>query len=102
MYMLIWLAFDRSIGVITYILLCGYPPFSDERRELLVRRIKAGSYAFHEQYWSAVSNEAKDFIRKLLVIDPAKRLTVDQALQDPWVSDGLQHVECDCVSTIIV
>jgi serine/threonine protein kinase len=51
----------------------------------MFKKIKLGKYEFHEQYWSAVSDEAKDFISKLLQIDPAHRFTADQALCHPWV-----------------
>lgn len=48
-----------SIGVITYILLGGYPPFHDENQRNLFSKIKRGKYEFHAEYWSAVSDEAK-------------------------------------------
>ena len=43
-----------------------------------------GEYAFHPEYWSTVSDEAKDLIRGMLTVDPNRRLTVDQALEHPW------------------
>jgi serine/threonine protein kinase len=73
-----------SFGVILYILLGGYPPFHDEDQKELFKRIKAGVYAFHDQYWSEVSAEAKDLIAKLLVVNPHERLTATQALSHPW------------------
>ena len=57
-----------SIGVITYILLCGYPPFHDESQARLVRKIKAGKFEFEPRAWDAVSDDAKDFIRSLLTV----------------------------------
>jgi serine/threonine protein kinase len=74
-----------AFGVITYILLGGYPPFSDERREKLVQRIRLAKFAFHNEFWSQISQEAKDFITALLNPDFSTRLTVDQAAQHPWV-----------------
>ena len=74
-----------SFGVILYILLGGYPPFHDDDQKELFKRIKAGVYVFHEQYWSGVSEEAKDLIRKLLVVNPRERLTAEQALAHPWM-----------------
>lgn len=74
-----------SFGVILYILLGGYPPFHDDNQRALFRKIVKGDYQFHPDYWSAVSNEAKDLIRGLLTLNPSKRLTVQQALQHPWV-----------------
>jgi len=61
-----------SIGVITYILLCGFPPFYNEKLQLLFEQIMKADYDFPEDYWSDISNDAKDFIRKLLVVDPKK------------------------------
>jgi serine/threonine protein kinase len=75
-----------SIGVITYILLSGYPPFQDDNQNELFNKIKLGIFYYHEKYWSNVSNEAKDFINHLLVIDPHLRLTVDDALRHPWLN----------------
>lgn len=48
-----------SIGVIIYTLLGGYPPFHDENQTRLFRRVKAGSFKFHDEYWSNTSEQAK-------------------------------------------
>jgi calcium/calmodulin-dependent protein kinase I len=74
-----------SIGVITYILLGGYPPFHDENQKNLFKKIKKGEFEFHEEYWGAVSSDAKDLIRGLLHVDPESRLTVDDVLGHSWV-----------------
>ena len=74
-----------SIGVITYILLGGYPPFHDDNQKALFRKIKKGEFEFHEEYWGGVSDEAKNLITGLLQIDPNNRLTVDDMLKHPWV-----------------
>ncbi|CAM9422002.1 unnamed protein product, partial [Choristocarpus tenellus] len=58
-----------SVGVITYILLGGYPPFHDDNQAKLYQKIKKGRVVFHPQYWNTVSDEAKDLIRKLLTLD---------------------------------
>jgi len=79
-----------SIGVITYILLGGYPPFYDEKQANLYRKIKKGEYEFDPEYWDAVSSDAKDLISKMLVVNPAKRLTAAQALRHPWFL-GSEH-----------
>jgi len=75
-----------SVGVITFILLCGFPPFYDDNVQVLFEQIKAGHYDFHEQYWGKINESAKDLIRKLLVVDPARRLTAVEALQHPWLT----------------
>ncbi|CAM9966797.1 unnamed protein product, partial [Phaeothamnion confervicola] len=77
-----------SIGVITYILLAGYPPFSDDNQARLFLKIKKGRFQFHEQYWGGVSEEAKDLIRQLLIVLPEGRITADAALQHPWVLES--------------
>jgi len=77
-----------SCGVIVYILLGGYPPFHDDNHAVLYRKIKAADYAFEPQYWEQVSEDAKDLIRKMLVVNPEHRLTADQALRHPWFLVG--------------
>jgi serine/threonine protein kinase len=75
-----------SIGVLTYFLLCGYTPFDGSRMDEEVKNILAGNYKFEPvQYWFAVSETARDFIRKLLVVNPNLRMTAKQALQHPWL-----------------
>lgn len=87
--------------IITYVLLCGYSPFRSEDAKELVRETTLGKIEFHEQYWKNVSNEgrcyrfisnsiqllkillAKDFIKRLLNVDPSKRPTADEATKDP-------------------
>lgn len=89
-----------SIGVITYILLGGYPPFYNDNQSKLFAIIKkgylltyilfllvfthllvyilTGQYEFHKNYWGNISNEAKDFIRGLLTLDASKRLSANE------------------------
>lgn len=76
-----------SLGVITYILLCGYPPFYDEDTENLFRQIKAAEYVFDEEDFAEISQPAKEFIASLLLLDPSARLTADQVLLHPWLVD---------------
>ena len=56
-----------SIGVITYILLCGYPPFYEENDYLLFEQIKKANYEFDSPYWDEISDSAKDFVMVLKV-----------------------------------
>lgn len=74
-----------SVGVITYILLCGYEPFFDDNEAEMFKKIIKVDYEFDPQWWSEVSENAKDLIRKLLSRDPKQRLTAAQALAHPWV-----------------
>jgi len=93
-----------SIGVITYILLCGFPPFFsceeykdtgmllnapfwvffNEQTDELLTAIKTGDYSFPEAFWSKISNAAKDFISRLLKVDQNDRMTAEEALNHEW------------------
>ncbi|KAM9385700.1 serine/threonine-protein kinase DCLK3 [Pholidichthys leucotaenia] len=75
-----------ALGVILYILLCGFPPFRsrDRDQEELFHLIKQGQLHFPSPYWDPVSEEAKDLIRTLLQTDPTMRLTAEQTLLHPW------------------
>ncbi|NWI05379.1 KCC4 kinase, partial [Tichodroma muraria] len=76
-----------SLGIITYILLCGFEPFYDERGDqYMFKRILSCEYDFVSPWWDDVSLNAKDLVKKLIVLDPKKRLTTLQALQHPWVT----------------
>ncbi|KAK2858786.1 hypothetical protein Q5P01_003406 [Channa striata] len=75
-----------SIGVIAYILLCGYPPFYDENDSKLFEQILKADYEFDAPYWDDISDSAKDFISSLMEKDPAKRFTCEQALRHPWIA----------------
>uniref|UniRef100_A0A8C5HAL1 Calcium/calmodulin-dependent protein kinase type 1D-like n=1 Tax=Gouania willdenowi TaxID=441366 RepID=A0A8C5HAL1_GOUWI len=77
-----------SIGVIAYILLCGYPPFYDENDSKLFEQILKADYEFDAPYWDDISDSAKDFISCLMEKDPEKRFTCDQALEHPWIAGG--------------
>ncbi|XP_061886804.1 calcium/calmodulin-dependent protein kinase type II subunit beta isoform X1 [Entelurus aequoreus] len=73
------------VGVILYILLVGYPPFWDEDQHKLYQQIKAGAYDFPSPEWDTVTPEAKNLINQMLTINPAKRITAQEALKHPWV-----------------
>ncbi|XP_067408476.1 calcium/calmodulin-dependent protein kinase type 1B isoform X2 [Emydura macquarii macquarii] len=75
-----------ALGVISYILLCGYPPFYEENDAELFAQILKGHFEFDAPYWDDISESAKDFIQQLLQRDPEMRYTCEQALQHPWIS----------------
>lgn len=77
-----------SLGVITYILLGGYPPFIEQNQRDLFRKIRKGQYEFHAEYWGQVSSEAKDLISSMLTVDPDRRISADQALRNSWITAG--------------
>jgi serine/threonine protein kinase len=74
-----------SIGVIAYILLCGYPPFNGADNKEVYASVKRGVYYFPSAEWQHVSHAAKDFVMRLLQTDPRKRMTAEQALSHPWI-----------------
>lgn len=78
-----------SLGVIMYILLCGYPPFYSNHGLAISpgmkKRIRAGQYDFPPAEWSRVSVDAKNLIRGLLKTDPLERLTIEQVMNHSWI-----------------
>jgi mitogen-activated protein kinase-activated protein kinase 2 len=80
-----------SLGVITYILLCGYPPFYSNHGAPISpgmkKRIRNGQYEFPNEEWSQVSQDAKDLIKGLLNTDPDKRFTIHQVMKNKWISE---------------
>ncbi|KAM3919770.1 serine/threonine-protein kinase H1 isoform 1-T2 [Leptodactylus fuscus] len=74
-----------ALGVISYILLSGTMPFEDDNRTRLYRQILKGKYSYCGEPWPSVSNLAKDFIDRLLMVEPSERMTATQALKHPWV-----------------
>merc|ERR1712063_133156 len=80
-----------SIGVITYILLCGFPPFYNEHLPILFESIMKAEYDYPEDYWDEISDTAKNFIDRLLVVDPAKRMTTQQAIAHPWLAGSASN-----------
>lgn len=89
-----------SIGVITYILLCGYPPFYGDTDPEIFASVRAGRYDFDSPEWTYVSNEAKDFISNLLLLKPSQRLTAEEALRHPWLSGAAPTTDIPLNSNI--
>jgi len=84
-----------SMGVITYILLCGFPPFYDDNNAKLFKMIKRGEFDYPSPYWDKVSDDAKDLINNMLQVDPKKRLTAKQVLEHRWVTESGAHHTTD-------
>ena len=74
-----------SCGIILYIMLCGYPPFTGSTDKEIMAKVAKGVYSMTGAEWDEVSKEAKDFIKKMMEYDPAKRLNAEMALNDPWI-----------------
>jgi len=76
-----------SIGVILYILLCGYPPFNGSNDEQIIKKVKEGKYRTDEEEWENISNDAIDIINKLLQYEPHNRISAAEALQHKWIRE---------------
>mmetsp|Transcript_40642 Transcript_40642/g.105504 ORF Transcript_40642/g.105504 Transcript_40642/m.105504 type:complete len:260 (-) Transcript_40642:64-843(-) len=77
-----------SVGIIAYILLCGYPPFRGRTVNDTLRIILRGRFNFPEREWSRISQSAIDLISRLLVQDPKQRLSAEEVLKHPWLSEA--------------
>lgn len=80
-----------SVGVLAYMLLAGKSPFLGRHTKETLQNVSNCSWSFHDDFPSTVSLEAKDFINKLFVLDPKERMTVDQALNHPWIHFAAQQ-----------
>ncbi|XP_068172046.1 MAP kinase-activated protein kinase 2-like isoform X2 [Antennarius striatus] len=82
-----------SLGVIMYILLCGFPPFYSNTGQAISpgmkQRIRLGQYEFPNPEWVEVSEEAKQLIIQLLKTDPNERMTIGQFVNHPWISQSM-------------
>ncbi|KIW42558.1 hypothetical protein, variant [Exophiala oligosperma] len=82
-----------SLGVVLYICLCGFPPFSDELYSsdnpyTLAQQIKMGRFDYPSPYWDSIGDPALDLIDRMLTVDVAKRITVDECLEHPWTRNA--------------
>jgi serine/threonine protein kinase len=75
-----------SVGVITYMLLSSHRPFYHKRRKVMIDRIMRADYDFDKDYWKPISDEAKDMIKKLIVLNPKDRMDATKTLQHEWLS----------------
>ncbi|XP_071359659.1 serine/threonine-protein kinase DCLK2 isoform X2 [Trachinotus anak] len=78
-----------AAGVITYILLCGFPPFRSESnlQEDLFDQILLGRLEFPSPYWDNITDSAKELIGKMLQVNVEARYTAQDVLSHPWVTD---------------
>lgn len=74
-----------SLGVIAYITLCGFPPFPLDMQAESVKKVKTADFSFPSPYWDDNSEECKDFIKKMICVDPDKRATLAEVLAHPWL-----------------
>jgi len=76
-----------SLGVIMFVLLCGYPPFHGQTDDEVLRQVKVGKLIFEAKDWQGISDDAKELVRGLLTRTPTERLTADQALNHIWTKE---------------
>ncbi|KAI1726538.1 protein kinase domain-containing protein [Ditylenchus destructor] len=81
-----------SLGVLTYILLSGLSPFGGDDDNETLKNVKACDWNMDDPAFDDISVDAKDFLRKLLVMETANRMTVTQALEHPWLTNRLERV----------
>jgi len=82
-----------SLGVVLYICLCGFPPFSDELYSAenpytLSQQIKSGRFDYPSPYWDSVGDPALDLIDRMLTVDVEQRISIDECLEHPWTTKG--------------
>jgi serine/threonine-protein kinase Chk2 len=80
-----------SLGVVLYICLCGFPPFSDELYTAenpysLSEQIKGGRFDYPSPYWDSVGDPALDLIDRMLTVDVENRITIEECLEHPWIT----------------
>lgn len=87
-----------AAGVVLYILLCGYPPFQAKANRDVLEKTCKGSFKMVGKEWEAVSEDAKDLIRKMLIVDPSQRISTTDILQHPWLLEDHDDEQHDQVS----
>ncbi len=92
-----------SVGVILFVLLCGYTPFTSDDQDQMFERIKRGQWDFEPNSWNHVSEEAKDLIRALLEPNPDSRMTAARALRSNWIKkDTMELSSRDLSQSVLV
>lgn len=87
---LLWLH-TFEVGVITYILLCGYPPFYGDSDAQIFDSVRVAKFDFPSPEWDDISSSAKDFVRGLLKKDPNDRPTASKAMEHQWIATNLDE-----------
>ncbi|KAG9396143.1 Protein kinase domain [Carpediemonas membranifera] len=84
-----------ALGVILYILLVGFPPFYDQDMSALFKKIMRGDYSMPSPHWDCISDDAKDLIKKILVVNPKDRLDIAGIMNHPWLSEELPSLHLE-------
>lgn len=77
-----------SVGVILYILLCGFPPFYEDELPALFEQILQARYDFPSPWWDTISPAAKELVKSLLKLNPEERMSADQVLASGWIREA--------------
>lgn len=89
-----------SVGVVLFILLSGEPPFYHEDNFELFELIKKCQYDLDKPVWKQISDDAKDLISKLLVVDPEKRIKAAEIQNHPWITNTLTNKDNNVLETM--
>lgn len=84
-----------ALGVLTYIMLCGKPPFKGRSKDEIFIEITTKNINYAGDVWKKISKEAKSFVRKMLIRDPKTRASAESLLQDDWIKKNIDQVEID-------
>ena len=82
-----------SLGVILYVLLCGYPPFNGDTDVEIMQNVQRGKFVFPKEEWDVMSYEVKDLITKMLTYEPSKRISAKKILEHPWFSQYEEKIK---------
>jgi serine/threonine protein kinase len=82
-----------SMGIVTYIMLCGYAPFHHENVQRLFRLVMRGQFTFPQAEWAGISQQAKALIKKMLTVNPAERISAKAILNDAWIHQNVTKNE---------
>ena len=80
-----------ALGVITYTILVGFPPFDSKDRQLSLRTRRGKYYPLSSDPWKDVSAEAKDLVARMLTVNPEQRPSAAQVLEHPWIAKWVER-----------
>ena len=93
-----------SCGVVCYMMLCNYPPFPMDMSGNSLQKVNNADFKFPAKHWNGISESAKDLIRKMIVVDPNERMSIDAALAHPWfgIADATCKVDLTKVASTVI